>query len=152
MKGVFMSYLCRSFYLIFLHRRPEYSTYLWREQTKAKSVIELLLLNLHWGMKISLYVRRVYWSSLNNPMCCVWDYGITSNWIFMWVMWTAGLPMLHGMQTESIMVHERHAPGCHVMRDFSCTFQCSCYQQIGSTSIKSVQISDSDILRKQILK
>lgn len=48
-----------------------------------KTVIELLLLNLHWGMKTSLRVRQVYWSSLNNLMRYVRNYGMASNWIFM---------------------------------------------------------------------
>lgn len=48
-----------------------------------KTVIELLLLNLHRGMKTSLHVGQVYWSSLNNLMRYVRNYGMASNWIFM---------------------------------------------------------------------
>lgn len=82
-----------------------------------KTVIWFLLLNLHWGMKKSLHVRQVYWSSMNNPTCYVWNCGITSNWIFMGATWTAGLPMCHSILTWN-MLHECFIPGSHVMCDF----------------------------------
>ena len=74
-----------------------------KSRTKPKSVIELLLLNLHWGMKNSLHVKWVYWTSLNNPMYYVWRSGIATNWIFMGPMWTVGSPICpHGMQTKYV--------------------------------------------------
>lgn len=93
-------------------------------------------------MKNSLHVRRVYWSSLNSPMCYVWDYGIASNWIFMGFMWTGELSVLPSMPTDIscfMNAFRLHAPDvCH----FSCTSQSSCYQQIRPRSIRSGQTSD----------